>query len=72
MMMIIMMILVEGRGTITVIKEKRRSFDLKCGDVFRVPSGVPFYLTNRDEHQKLKTVNLLQPTSVPGHFEVRT
>lgn len=61
----------EGRGTITVIKEKRGSFDVKCGDVFRIPSGAPFYFINKDEHQKLKIVKLLQTTSVPGRFEVK-
>ena len=53
-----------------MIKEKRQSFDVECGDVFRVPSGAPFYFINKDEHQKLKIVKLLQSTSVPGSFEV--
>ncbi|XP_038898840.1 vicilin Jug r 6.0101-like [Benincasa hispida] len=66
----ILLFVAQGRGTITVIKEKRGSFDVKCGDVFRIPSGAPFYFINKDEHQKLKIVKLLQPTSVPGHFEI--
>lgn len=52
-----------------MIKEKRGSFELKCGDVFRIPSGAPFYFINKDEHRKLKIVKLLQSTSVPGHFQ---
>ncbi|XP_023547904.1 sucrose-binding protein-like [Cucurbita pepo subsp. pepo] len=66
----IILFVAEGRGTITVIKEKRQSFDVECGDVFRVPSGAPFYFINKDEHQKLKIVKLLQSTSVPGSFEI--
>lgn len=66
----IVLFVAEGRGTITVIKEKRGSFDLKCGDVFRIPAGAPFYLINKDEQHKFKIVNLLQPTFVPGHFEI--
>lgn len=59
-----------GRATITVIMEKRASFELKSGDVFRVPSGAPFYLANKDEREKLRIVKLLQATSIPGQFEV--
>uniref|UniRef100_A0A0A0KAE2 Cupin type-1 domain-containing protein n=2 Tax=Cucumis sativus TaxID=3659 RepID=A0A0A0KAE2_CUCSA len=65
----IILFVAQGRGTITVIKEKRGSFELKCGDVFRIPSGAPFYFINKDEHRKLKIVKLLQSTSVPGHFQ---
>ncbi|XP_022150288.1 sucrose-binding protein-like isoform X2 [Momordica charantia] len=66
----IILFVAQGRATITVIRERRASFELKPGDVFRVPSGAPFYLTNKDEREKLRIFKLLQATSIPGQFEV--
>ncbi|XP_075641183.1 LOW QUALITY PROTEIN: vicilin Jug r 6.0101 [Castanea sativa] len=69
----------KGRATITMVRdeermsivcdEDRKSFNLECGDVIRVPMGTPFYMINRDENEKLYVVKILQTISIPGHFE---
>ncbi|XP_022150287.1 sucrose-binding protein-like isoform X1 [Momordica charantia] len=66
----IILFVAQGRATVTVIRERRASFELQPGDVFRVPSGAPFYLINKDEREKLRIFNLLQATSIPGQLEV--
>lgn len=43
---------------------------MEQGDIMRIPAGTPVYLINRDENEKLCIVKILQPVSVPGHFEV--
>lgn len=53
-----------------VREEKRESFNVECGDIVRVPAGTPVYMINRDENEKLFIVKILQPVSVPDHFEV--
>ncbi|XP_062143371.1 vicilin Cor a 11.0101-like [Alnus glutinosa] len=59
-----------GRATITMVREeKRESFNVEHGDIVRVPAGTPVYMINRDENEKLCIVKILQPVSVPGHFE---
>ena len=50
--------------------DKRESFNLKLGDVMRIPAGTTVYLINRSNNEKLVIVKLLQPVSTPGHFEV--
>jgi mannose-6-phosphate isomerase-like protein (cupin superfamily) len=54
-----------------VREEKRESFNVEHGDIVRVPAGTPVYMINRDENEKLCIVKILQPVSVPGHFEVK-
>ncbi|XP_059660480.1 vicilin Cor a 11.0101 [Cornus florida] len=60
-----------GRGTISLVRQdKRDSFNLRCGDVLRIPAGTTIYMINRDNNQKLVLIKLLKPVSVPGEFEV--
>ncbi|KAK2997987.1 hypothetical protein RJ639_026653, partial [Escallonia herrerae] len=47
----------------------RESFNLRRGDIFRVPSGATAYLVNSDNNEKLKIAKLIRPVSTPGHFE---
>ncbi|KAM7527208.1 hypothetical protein LguiB_030618 [Lonicera macranthoides] len=59
-----------GKGSISlVLEDKRESFNLRCGDVFRVPAGITVYLINRDNREKLVLAKLLRPVSTPGQFE---
>ncbi|KAK6937561.1 Cupin 1, partial [Dillenia turbinata] len=59
-----------GRGTISMIfKNRRESFNIKQGDIVRVPAGTTVYMINGDNNQKLDIVKLLRPVSVPGQFE---
>ena len=53
-----------------VSDEDRKSFNLECGDVIRVPVGTPIYMINRDENEKLYVVKILQTISILGHFKV--
>ncbi|XAR61182.1 hypothetical protein NMG60_11034815, partial [Bertholletia excelsa] len=47
----------------------RESFNLRRGDILRIPSGTTLYMINRDDDRKLVIVKLLQPMATPGHFE---
>ncbi|XP_047308055.1 vicilin Jug r 6.0101-like [Impatiens glandulifera] len=60
----------EGKATISLVREdKRESFNLKRGDIIRIPSGTTVYMINRARNQKLVVVKLYQPVSTPGHYE---
>ena len=60
----------KGKGTVSMAcPDKRESFNLKLGDVMRIPAGTTVYLINRSNNKKLVIVKLLQPVSTPGHFE---
>lgn len=69
-----------GKGTVSSViqerreslntNEKRESFNIKEGDIFRVKAGTTTYLINRDNNEKLILVKLIQPVSTPGEFEV--
>ncbi|GLU03554.1 hypothetical protein SLE2022_207460 [Rubroshorea leprosula] len=64
-------VVTQGKGTVSLILEnKRESFNVECGDLFRIPPGTPVYLINRDENEKLYVVNLIQTINVPGQCEV--
>ncbi|KAA8550838.1 hypothetical protein F0562_002522 [Nyssa sinensis] len=59
-----------GRGTISFVRQDRReSFNIRCGDVLRIPAGTTVYLINRDNSEKLVIAKLIHPVSVPGQFE---
>lgn len=51
-------------------EKQRRSYNLKQGDVLRVPAGSIVYLINRDDNEKLHILKLLQPVNTPGKFKV--
>ncbi|GER34274.1 vicilin-like protein [Striga asiatica] len=48
---------------------ERYSFNLKQGDVMRVPSGSLMYLVNQDDNERLYVLKLLQPVNTPGRFK---
>lgn len=50
--------------------EKRESFSIKEGDIFRIRAGTTSYLVNRDNSERLVLVKLYQPINTPGEFEV--
>ncbi|KAF5937395.1 hypothetical protein HYC85_024901 [Camellia sinensis] len=59
-----------GEGSITLVHQDRReSFNLRCGDILRIPAGTTVYLINKSNNEKLVIMTLLQPVSIPGHFE---
>ncbi|CAA0823072.1 cupin family protein [Striga hermonthica] len=61
---------VGGRGTISYVwQNKRYSFNLKRGDVMRVPSGSLMYLVNQDDDERLYVLKLLQPVNTPGRVK---
>ncbi|KAK6130223.1 hypothetical protein DH2020_036033 [Rehmannia glutinosa] len=47
----------------------RQSYNLKRGDVMRVPAGSIVYLINRDDNERLYVLKLLQPVNTPGRFK---
>jgi mannose-6-phosphate isomerase-like protein (cupin superfamily) len=65
----VLLYVAKGRGSITTVRNKKQSFNLRRGDIFRIPAGTPAYMTNSDETEELFIVKLLQPVSLPGHFE---
>ncbi|GLT36355.1 hypothetical protein SLA2020_107390 [Shorea laevis] len=66
-----LLVVTQGKGTVSLILEnKRESFNVECGDLFRIPPGTPVYLINRDENEKLYVVKLIQTINVPGQYEV--
>ncbi|KAG9155689.1 hypothetical protein Leryth_003957 [Lithospermum erythrorhizon] len=63
---------VKGQGALSLIRadtEKRESFNIKKGDVLKIPAGTPLYLINRDNNEKLIIARLFQSVFTPGHFE---
>ncbi|CAL5436954.1 unnamed protein product [Camellia sinensis] len=61
---------VTREGSITLVHQDRReSFNLRCGDILRIPAGTTVYLINKSNNEKLVIMTLLQPVSIPGHFE---
>ncbi|THG06306.1 hypothetical protein TEA_010062 [Camellia sinensis var. sinensis] len=59
-----------GEGSISLVHQDRReSFNLRCGDILRIPEGTTVYLINKSNNEKLVIMTLLQPVSIPGHFE---
>ncbi|OVA05423.1 Cupin 1 [Macleaya cordata] len=60
---------VKGRGTISLVRQQNReSYNLKQGDVLRVPVGSLVYLINRDNNERLQIAKLFQTVSTPGQF----
>lgn len=61
----------KGRGTVSSVHQDRReSFNIREGDIFRVQAGRTTYLINSDNRERLVIVKLLQPVNTPGEFEV--
>ncbi|KAL8513623.1 hypothetical protein ACS0TY_012924 [Phlomoides rotata] len=68
-----------GKGTVSSvlqesrdvfnIKERRESFNVEEGDIFRVQAGTTTYLINRDNNERLILVKLIQPVNTPGEFQ---
>lgn len=60
----------KGRGAVSLVRhDNRESFNIRRGDIVRVPAGTVCYLINRDSSQKLQIAGLFQPVAVPGRFE---
>lgn len=59
-----------GRGAITLIREKRESFNIERGDVIRVQAGTTVYWINTDENDELRTVCLLKTVNFPSEYTV--
>ncbi|XP_043693277.1 vicilin Cor a 11.0101-like [Telopea speciosissima] len=59
-----------GYGTISLVKhDNRETFNIKRGDILRIPAGTIVYLVNKDNHEKLQIIDFVHAFSVPGHFE---
>ncbi|CAA0815546.1 Unknown protein [Striga hermonthica] len=57
-------------GIVSILRQDRReSFNIKQGDIFRINSGTTTYLINSDKNQKLILAKLLQPVNTPGQFQ---
>ncbi|KAK4425648.1 Vicilin Car i [Sesamum alatum] len=64
------LVVVGGKGTISYVwQNQRKSYNVKRGDVMRVPAGSILYLINRDDNEKLHVLKLLQPVNTPGRFK---
>nr|DAD32989.1 TPA_asm: hypothetical protein HUJ06_011840 [Nelumbo nucifera] len=50
-----------------VHNDNRESYNLECGDVARIPTGMMIYLVNRDDNENLQRVTLFMTISTPGH-----
>ncbi|XP_026419838.1 vicilin-like antimicrobial peptides 2-3 [Papaver somniferum] len=58
---------VKGRGTISLVRQQNReSYNLKQGDVLRVPVGSLVYMINRDNSETLQIGKILVTVSTPG------
>ncbi|KAH6754762.1 hypothetical protein C2S53_020587 [Perilla frutescens var. hirtella] len=67
----IVIFVAKGRGAVSIVREDRReSFNIREGDIFRIRAGATSYLVNRDNNEKLVLVKLIQPVNTPGNFEV--
>lgn len=53
-----------------VHKERRESFNIRQGDLFRIKAGTTTYMINRDNNERLVLAKLIQPVNTPGQFEV--
>lgn len=51
-------------------KERRESFNIRQGDLFRIKAGTTTYMINRDNNERLVLAKLIQPVNTPGQFEV--
>ncbi|XP_057780858.1 vicilin Cor a 11.0101 [Salvia miltiorrhiza] len=59
-----------GRGAVSTVRQDRReSFNIKEGDIFRINAGTTTYFVNRDNNDRLILVKLIQPVNTPGHFQ---
>ncbi|KAI4302859.1 hypothetical protein MLD38_038558 [Melastoma candidum] len=66
-----LLFVVEGRGTISVMKENEKDrINFEEGDLVRIQSGSTVYFVNRDSNERLRIANLLKPVNVPGHVEL--
>ncbi|XP_042441652.1 vicilin Car i 2.0101-like isoform X1 [Zingiber officinale] len=60
----------KGSGVITLIcQDKKETYELRQGDIIKVPAGAIRYLANKDDDEKLVLIDLLKPVSTPGLFE---
>lgn len=53
-----------------VREERRESFNIREGDIFRIRAGTTAYLVNKDNNERLVLAKLIQPVNTPGNFEV--
>ncbi|WOK91456.1 hypothetical protein Cni_G00147 [Canna indica] len=61
----------QGRGAITTIRhEKKETHNLQRGDILYVPAGSIVYFVNKDSNERLELIELINPVSTPGRFEV--
>lgn len=51
-------------------EDKRESFNVKQGDIVKIPSGITVYTVNRNKNQKFVMIDFLLPVSNPGELEV--
>lgn len=54
-----------------VREERRESFNIREGDIFRIRAGTTAYLVNKDNNERLILAKIIQPVNTPGNFEVR-
>ncbi|KAG8653902.1 hypothetical protein MANES_05G079000v8, partial [Manihot esculenta] len=64
----VVLVVTRGRGAITLIGEKRESFNIERGDVIRVQAGTTVYWINTDENDELRTVCLLKTVNFPSEY----
>ncbi|XP_051127842.1 vicilin Cor a 11.0101-like [Andrographis paniculata] len=63
-------VIVGGKGTINYIwQNQRRSFNLRRGDVIRVPAASINYIINNDNEAKLYALKFMRPVNNPGKFQ---
>ncbi|XP_074316756.1 vicilin Jug r 6.0101-like isoform X2 [Silene latifolia] len=59
----------QGKGTITLVFEKKReSFNIEKGHLMTIPAGVTFYIINTDDTDKLVLSMFLSSIANPGDF----
>lgn len=49
---------------------RRESFNVRKGDIVRLPSGTTIYMINKDQNKKFRFAELLQPVNTPDEFRV--
>lgn len=54
-----------------VREERRESFNIREGDIFRIRAGTTAYLVNKGNSERLVLAKLLVPVNTPGNFEVQ-
>ncbi|KAK9146623.1 hypothetical protein Sjap_006526 [Stephania japonica] len=60
----------KGNGIVNLVRrEKRQSYNVRYGDVFKAQAGTIIYLVNNHERENLWLVQLSLPVNTPGHFE---